>query len=86
MPHEGSNMTPISLLMERLAKYPLHERILMLRKYMEFEKPNSIRWKELQSAQQRLMIKVLCRENRFHRTTAPASAPIGHQKAEQVSP
>lgn len=79
-------ITPISLLMERLSKYPVHERILMLRKYMEYEKVNSIRWKELQNLQQRLMIKVLCRENRMvHISRSPASAPRSQASAEQVS-
>lgn len=79
-------MTPIVFLMKRLSRLPLHERIGLLRLYLSYEKPNSIRAKELGHALKWELIKQLNREERLdHRTISPASAPIGHQKAERVS-
>lgn len=80
-------MTPIVFLMKRLSRLPLHERIFLLRTYMKYEKPNSIRWKELNVYFVREMVKQLARETRedlVQGNTASASAPNGHPAAERV--
>ena len=57
-------MTPIAVLMNHLARKPLHERIHLLRLYLSFEVEGSIRWKELQHLLKFELIRQLNRENK----------------------
>ena len=79
-------MTPITILMQRLANKPLYERIHLLRLYLSYEVENSVRWKELYHCLRMELIKQLNREDKMdHRTKSPASTSNGHQKAEIIS-
>ena len=79
-------MTPITVLMHRLSRKPLHERIALLRIYVSFEKPESIRWKELQHALKFELIKQLSKENRLvQRESGGSRSPRSQSSAEQVA-
>ena len=74
-------MTPITILMQRLANKPLYERIHLLRLYLSYEVENSVRWKELYHCLRMELIKQLNREDKMdHR------ASKGSRTAEKVTP
>jgi len=57
-------MTPIHIIIASLKGLPLHVQIDRLRPYVAAEKPETIRWKELQSMLQERVTKQIRREDR----------------------